>query len=304
MVASGQYGAGDLMGIARTRAQPMIFFSRILTAATLFAMATPAMAAESVRFAPHRAVYDITLTKSASGSGVGGMNGRMVYELSGSACEGYTQNMRFVTRMSSQDGSETINDLRNSSWEEVAGKRLRFSTTQYTNDALIESSQGDAKRDPVAATADVDLVKPAPSKFVLPADTYFPMQHAEALIRSAKSGKRILAANVYDGSEKGTKVYLTSAVIGKPDMGGAAKNMASLKDASRLAAINSWPMSISYFESGKDKQDAPPTYELTYRFYENGVTSDLNIDYGEFAIRGELKELTFLPETPCAADVH
>lgn len=284
--------------------QVIVLATRHFAIAGVLLAATPAAAADAIRFAPHRAVYDITLTKSASGSGVAGMSGRMVYELNGSACEGYTQNMRFVTRMSSQDGSETINDLRNSSWEEVAGKRLRFSTMQYTNDALVESSQGDAKRDPKAATADVDLVKPAVSTFKLPTNTYFPMQHAEALIRSAKSGQRILSANVYDGSEKGTKVYLTSAVIGNQAAPGASKKMAALKDAARLATVNSWPLSISYFETGKDKQDAPPTYELTYMFYENGVTSDLNIDYGEFAIRGELIELTFLPETPCAPGEH
>lgn len=282
----------------------MVLATRRIAIVSLAMAATPAFAAEGIHFAPHRAVYDITLTKSASGSGVAGMTGRMVYELSGSACEGYTQNMRFVTRMSSQDGSETINDLRNSSWEEVAGKRLRFSTTQYTNDALVEASQGDAKRDPKSSVADVDLVKPAASKFSLPTNTYFPIQHAEALIRSARSGQRLLAANVYDGSEKGTKVYLTSAVIGNPAAPGASKKMADLKDGGRLATVNSWPMSISYFESGKDKQDAPPTYELTYNFYENGVTADLSIDYGEFAIQGDLKELTFLPETPCATSEH
>ena len=63
-------------------------------------------------------------------------------------------------------------------------------------------------------------------------------------------------------------------------------------------------MSISYFETGQDKKDAPPTYELTYDFYENGVTSDLAIDYGEFAIRCELKQLTFLPEIACGASDH
>lgn len=278
--------------------------TRHVAIAGVLLAASPVAAADGIHFAPHRAIYDITLTRSASGSGVAGMTGRMVYELSGSACEGYTQNMRFVTRMSSQDGSETINDLRNSSWEEVAGKRLRFSTTQYTNDALVETSQGDAKRDPKSAKTDVDLVKPAESKFTLPTDTYFPMQHAEALIRSAKTGQRLLAANVYDGSEKGTKVYLTSAVIGNPAAPGASKKLADLKDGAKLATVNSWPLSISYFETGKDKQDAPPTYELTYTFYENGVTSDLNIDYGEFAIQGDLKELTFLPENSCKPNEH
>jgi hypothetical protein len=277
--------------------------------AALIAATFPARASDQVHFAPHRAVYDISLAKSVSGSGVAGLSGRMVYELSGSACEGYTQNMRFVTRMSNQEGGDTINDLRNSSWEDAAGKRLRFSATQYQDDAIIEASQGDANRDKQSTAVSVDLTKPRKARFALPANTYFPMQHAAALIKSAKNGETFVTAKVYDGTEKGDKVYLTNAVIGKPESPGARKpgalkNTAAFKDAARLAALQSWPMSISYFETGKDKQDAPPAYELTYHFYENGVTSDLQIDYGEFAIRGELKDLTFLPESSCASPEH
>jgi hypothetical protein len=270
----------------------------------LLVAAAPSSANDQVHFAPHRAVYEISLSKSTSGSGVAGLNGRMVYELSGSACEGYTQNMRFVTRMSNQEGGDTINDLRNSSWEEAAGKRLRFSATQYQDDVIVEASQGDANHGKQADSASVDLVKPAKSHIKLPGTIYFPMQHATALIQAAKSGQKIFTASVYDGTEKGNKVYLTNAVIGKPESPDARKSTASFKDAARLAALQSWPMSISYFEAGKDKQDAPPSYELTYHFYENGVTSDLAIDYGEFAIKGELKELTFLPESTCSTPEH
>ena len=272
-----------------------------IAAAVLPLTAIPCLAAEPVHFAPHRAVYEISLTKSTSGSGVAGMTGRMVYELSGSACEGYTQNMRFVTRMSNQEGGDTLNDLRSSSWEEVAGKRLRFSSTQFQNDEIAEASQGDATRDKGATSAIVDLVKPAKSHIALPAEIYFPMQHASALIQSAKAGQTLFAANVYDGSEAGNKYYTTNAVIGKKTDPAAHKITASIKDAARLASLQSWPMSISYFETGKDKQDAPPAYELSYQFYENGVTTGLQIDYGEFAIKGDLKQLTFLPETNCAA---
>jgi EipB-like len=267
-------------------------------------IASPALATEAVHFAPHRAVYEISLTKAASGSGVAGLTGRMVYELSGSACEGYTQNMRFVTRMSNQEGGDTINDLRNSSWEDLGGKRMRFSATQYQDETIVEASQGDANRDKSGSAASVDLAKPQKSRVKLPADVFFPMQHAAALIQSAKSGQKIFSATVYDGTEKGDKVYLTNAVIGKAESVDARKSTASLKDGARLAALQSWPMSISYFEMGKDKQDAPPAYELAYHFYENGVTSELAIDYGEFAIKGDLKELNMLPESPCAATEH
>jgi hypothetical protein len=70
----------------------------------------------------------------------------MVYELTGSPCEGYTQKMRFVTVMTNQEGTETLSDLRNSSWEEADGRKLRFSSTQYQNDQLADASQGNAAR--------------------------------------------------------------------------------------------------------------------------------------------------------------
>ena len=261
----------------------------------------PAVAhAEAVTFAPHRAVYEITLANSVAGSGVSDMSGRMVYELTGSSCDGFTQNMRFVTRMSNQEGTETINDLRTSSWEELAGKRLRFSSTQYQNDEIAEASQGDAVRN--KSGADVELVRPAKKKVALPADVYFPMQHAAALIQSAKNGQSHLAANLYDGSEKGEKYYLTNAVIGKKYTPGAIANAAAIKDAAKLEGLASWPVAISYFEVGKEKEDTPPAYELSFRYFENGVTENLKIDYGQFALKGELKELTVLPQGKCTGD--
>ena len=58
------------------------------------------------------------------------------------------------------------------------------------------------------------------------------------------------------------------------------------------------------FDAGKDREDQLPAYELSFRYFEDGVTSDLKIDYGEFAIKGELKELTFLDPGKCPASAR
>ena len=42
-----------------------------------------------------------------------------------------------------------------------------------------------------------------------------------------------------------------------------------------------------------------PVYELEFLFFENGVSRKLFIDYGEFAIRGELKEIVFHAPSKC-----
>lgn len=274
---------------------------RISAAFTLLAAAGVlplAAAAQAVTLAPHRAVYDVTLDRSSPASGVAEMTGRMVYELTGSACEGYTQNMRFVTRSSGSEGASRINDLRTSSWEETGGKRLRFSTTQYQDDVLAETSQGDAGRD--GKGIKVELSKPAEKALKLPGDVYFPIQHSIALIEAARARKLQFAADLYDGSEKGEKVYTTNSVIGRPFAPGAAKVPASVKNAEKLDALPSWPIAISYFEPGAEKKDAVPAYELGFRFFDNGVSTGLRIDYGEFAIRGEIKELVFLEASKCA----
>lgn len=73
-------------------------------------LAATAASAESLPLAAHRAVYEITLDKAKAGAGVSELTGRMVYELTGSSCEGYTQTMRFVTRMTSPEGEASLND--------------------------------------------------------------------------------------------------------------------------------------------------------------------------------------------------
>lgn len=253
--------------------------------------------AQTVHLAPHRAVYDIALDRSAPGSGVTEMTGRMVYELTGSACEGYTQNMRFVTRSTTTDGAMKLNDLRTSSWEETGGKRLRFTTTQYENDRLAEAAQGDAGRDGKGIRIAID--KPASKALKIEGEVFFPIQHSIALIEAARAGKPLFRADLFDGSEKGEKVYETSAVIGRKLAPGAAKASSGVKGAERLDALPSWPIAISYFEPGSSNRDAVPTYELGYRFFDNGVTTGLRIDYGEFAIRGEMTALEFLEPTKC-----
>ncbi|MFN3868636.1 MAG: cell envelope integrity EipB family protein [Hyphomicrobiaceae bacterium] len=252
-----------------------------------------------VSFAPHRAVYDIALERAASGSGVVEIAGRMVYELQGSRCEGYTQNMRFVTRMTNQDGSEHVNDLSSSSFEDVATKVLRFNSTQRRDSELVDQTSGDAREAAGSKGISVKLSKPEARVVTVAPAAHFPMRHSEDLIAAARSGSRQFVANLYDGSEKGAKVYATSAMIGKPSVGITADVPPKLRNRDSLAALRSWPVSIAYFDPNVTTKDEVPSYELAFRLFENGVSSKLVIDYGEFAVRGELSDLVYLPASDC-----
>ena len=260
-------------------------------------------AGEGVKFAPHRAVYNLTLGRSAPGLGMNDMTGRLVYELTGGGCEDYAQSMRVVTTSSGSDGSEQINDMRTTSYEETAGKRLKFASSQYRDDQMAEVIEGKAGRRGADSEVTIELSKPEAKALSLPGQIYFPIQHSIAMLQAAKAGQARFVADVFDGSDKGDKVSATTTIIGKGRLGDASELPQSVANIERLKALKFWPISTSYFEKGKtlETKDAMPNYEMAAHFFENGVSTRLVMDYGEFSLKGELTELTFLDEPRCPA---
>lgn len=256
-----------------------------------------AVAGDEVALQPHRAVYDLTLDESRSGSGVVGVTGRIVYELSGSPCEGYAQTMRFVTVTSNQEGEEQTTDLRTSSWEQVPATRLRFSSSSFQNEVPIEQTQGVAERSTSAGPAVVDLKRPQRRKAELNGNIYFPIQHSLEVLKAARAGRHLVVADLFDGSETGEKIYATSTAIGSEIKAGAGAPLPVTQGD--LARTPSWPVQISYFKHGKVTGEALPLYEMNYRLHANGVTSSLRIDHGDFSIKGEIKDLVYLDAKSC-----
>ncbi len=73
----------------------------LATLAASMLCSVPAMA--DMRFMPHRAVYDLELSQSKGDQSVGEAQGRIAFEFSGNACEGYVLNFRQVLRLNDQD---------------------------------------------------------------------------------------------------------------------------------------------------------------------------------------------------------
>jgi hypothetical protein len=255
--------------------------------------------ADTVLLATHRAVYDMSLDASRQGSSVQSISGRMVYELTGNACEGWTQTMRFVTQMTGQDGQSVLTDLRSTTWEDAAASLFRFSTNQLRDQKPTEQAGGDAKRAGKDGPVTVEIARPAASTKTLRANTYFPVQHSIALLVAAKAGRTTLRADLYDGSEQGTKVYDTIARIGKVQPPGANGALPKVEGAEALDALPAWPVTITYYDVAKDGQDSTPVYELGFLYFENGVSRALKLDYGDFAIKGELTRIEFIDAARC-----
>jgi hypothetical protein len=249
--------------------------------------------------ATHRAIYRLTLGDTGAGSNVTDIRGQLIYDFQGSACQGYTLNTRLVTEVFDRDGKPSISDIRSESWEDANGERFRFQTSQYADGKLAESTKGTARRAPGHPDAvAVRLEKPQKTGLTLTGNILFPTQHSLALLKAALGGQTRLQADIYDGSEKGTKMYETSSVIGAPLELSANSQLPAIKNSGALDSIPSWPVVVSYYER-TPKKDGLPAYEISFRMYANGVSRKLKLDYGTFSLDGELASIVFLDAKPC-----
>ena len=98
------------------------------------------------QLAPHVAIYDLKLTSSRGRRSLEGVRGRIVYDFSGSACEGYALNFRQVTELDSGEGKVALSDLRTATWEEGEGKSFRFKSQNYMDQKQIGESTGSGSR--------------------------------------------------------------------------------------------------------------------------------------------------------------
>jgi hypothetical protein len=280
-----------------SRRAAMTAAAAVLLGAGLPGQAQALAAKEPIKLVPHRAVYEMSLDDARQATGITGIDGRMVFEFSGSECDGYTLNMRMVTQMTDSQGQSNMTDLRSSTWEEGKGQKFRFQSAQYLNDKLGDITMGRAVREPPETKVKVSLSQPARAELDFSGQVLFPTQHSIALIEAAQGGHNLLQAQIYDGSEKGQKVYDTSAFIGAPVAPGADPALEAVAKDKGLAELVSWPVSIGYFEA-KDG-DLTPSYQIDFRLYANGVSRDLLIDYGDFSIRGKLSSLEYLKAEAC-----
>ena len=266
------------------------------------APARPAATAEPVIIlAPHRAIYDLKLAKSHGTRSIESVRGRILYDFSGNACEGYALQFRQVSELDSGEGKSALSDLRSTTWEDAAAKKFRSNSENLLNDQQTDAVDGHAERN--AQAVSVSLNKPQEKKFDEPVNAVFPTEHMRRIIEAAREGKTILSFPVYDGSESGEKLYNTLTVIGRAIPPGSKPVDDAGADVPALAKLTRWPVTISYFdrESAQKQQtgEQTPVYAIGFELYENGISRALTLDYTDFTISGKMTSLEMKKETPC-----
>ncbi|KZM50288.1 cell envelope integrity EipB family protein [Labrenzia sp. OB1] len=253
--------------------------------------------AAAYKLVPHRAVYDMKLGDMEEQSGIAGLNGRMVYDFSGSACEGYSVNFRFVTEFQDANGGSQITDLQTTSFEEPKAASYQFLSKTFVDQELVEATRGTARAGAGAKT--VELKEPSEKSLEIGREVLFPTEHLLTVLKSADEGVHFLAANIYDGAETGEKVYATTTVIG-------ARTLSPVKAGAQgpeapLSGLHYWPVTVAYFDPAEENASGEllPVYQLSFWLYENGISGKLKLDYGDFTIQGQMAALELYDEVEC-----
>ena len=260
-------------------------------------LAAPAQNSDVIEFASHRAVYDLKLASARGNRPVEAVRGRILYDFSGSQCEGYALQFRQVSEIDAGEGVRMMTDMRATTWEDAAAKSFRFNSQNYVDQKLKSAVDGSAERD--ASKAVVNLNKPAAKKVGIDTEVMFPTDHMRRIIAAAREGKTLLQGPVFDGSDTGEKIYDTLTVIGQPIEAEASKPDDAAGKDEQLSKMRRWPVSISYFDKSKAGGDQLPIYGIKFELYENGISRSLALDYNDFVVSGTMTSLETRPSTPC-----
>jgi len=246
--------------------------------------------AGAIPLASYKAVYDLSLKETKRDGVIENVRGRIVMQVE-NGCEGYVLNQRMLVELSNVDGGTVVSDYHLSTWEDRVGDIMRFSMSNVLNGKEIEKFNGTAIMQNNGADGRVTFKDQDTEEILLPKGVLFPTAHTRKILKSAKAGKNLVSAKIYDGNGlDGLQDSLT--VIGKKK----ATSQAMAK-RSEMNNIPFWPVQMAYFDLSQQTNE--PDYEVGLKMYENGIVDDLVLKYKDFSLDGELVQLDFIKMSGC-----
>lgn len=268
------------------------FSLALLLAASIHSPSVAAPEPGTERLVAHRAAYRLQLDTARDAASVAQAEGVMLFEVV-DACDAWAARQRFTLVVADRDGNviETNSDY--ATLEAKDGSSLRFSLTQTSNGNVTSRVAGQAQITPTGGR--VRYTEPAASEEELPPDTILPMVHTIRSLAAARAGQRIFNTPLFDGTTADGAQDTTTIISG----GWAAPQANAAFPL--ISALGSARMRIAFFDrtqSGQGGGASTPQYEVSLRYYENGVADELKMDFGDFVMEGRLGELQPIP-SPC-----
>jgi len=239
---------------------------------------------------PHVAAYRLGLHETRGASALLDVRGGLVIEWR-LACDGWLSRQRLGFVATTEEGQGFSHDVRFSSWEASDGSRLQYTIRSFGDGGPEEGYRGEAVLERGAGGGVASFSEPQEQDVKLPPGTVFPTDHLQRVLMGAEDGARFLSHEVFDGWGFDALTQITSVI-------GQAREIELPADAAPAgAAGRAWPVSMAYYNV--ENPTDTPEFEASFRLIENGVLSDLVLDYGEFSLDATLEKLELLEHPDC-----
>jgi hypothetical protein len=263
------------------------------------ALATSMLSASgfAASLAPHRAFYALEAQRLDEKGGITAISGKLAYEITGSDCEGYAVSYRIANRYIQGEGTPQTMDVRLTSFESGDGLELDTKQKEFLNAQLNSEMRIKVKKPDSASPGVGSMSGKEEAKFETDAKAVFPTAFQKLLIDEAEKGQSRAAAMVFEGSDKDKAVNAVS-FIGAKKTGSSLKDVADAETLAKLNQRSYWPMTVSYYDLDANG-DAEPSYQASFNMLDNGVSTDLVLDYGSYALKGKLEKIELLKADAC-----
>ena len=155
----------------------------------VFALTSAAIAvAHAANIAGHRAFYEMRMGQVDKNAVVQSVSGRSAFILE-KDCDGWRSTEDYMIEFGNGDGRMDRILSRFESWESDSGDMYSFEISEQSSFQTKKDFNGYANLTSEAGNAYFSIAGDSPMK--LPADTYFPMRHLNAIIDGAEKGNPV-----------------------------------------------------------------------------------------------------------------
>lgn len=249
--------------------------------------------AGAVDLMPHKALYDIKMVSKHSGAQIVNISGQMYYEWK-ETCDAWSSDHHFNLLYEYADSPAMNITSDFTAYETFDGKTLHFNSRRKQDGTLFQELRGVAN---IAGPSEegragkATYTVPEGLSFDLPAETLFPMAHTLELVKRMKSGDKFYPAVIFDGSDEEGPVAINT-FIGKRITATEEINMTE-KINEKLLDSPARKMRMAFFPLAND--NAESDYEMDIIFHENGIVSNMLVEYKKFSVEQTLVALEEVP---------
>lgn len=242
--------------------------------------------ARAAGFVPHKALYEIQMHSKKSSAKISNIHGKMMYEWT-SSCDAWVSNHQFDMTYEYIEAPAVRITSDFSNYESFDGKDFNYTVTRKAGDVVLGEVRGGVSGDVNTGGGKAVYSKPVSQEFDLPKGTLFPMAHTLDVFDKIKTGKKFYNATIFDGSDENGPVDVNS-FIGKEVSFPIPEEHKGNIDHS-LTNVTGWNVRLAFFPLNEYSETAE--YEMSLKFHENGVISDMLIEYDDFSVSQKLVAL-------------